>query len=128
MIILINVLTLIPALILIFCLPKGYTTTQLINHLVLSNIFITILLAIEPKRTLLKKRFIGLYIIHLSTYIIIDLIFFNTYSPKISISNILLNLVIFNLMFFVLNGLPILFTYSKSKKSKWLYFETLLIP
>ena len=115
MIILINILTLIPVLILIFSLPKGYTTTQLINYLVFSNIYTTILLAIEPKIPLLKKRFFGFYIIHLSTYISVDLLFFNTYSPEISMFNIFLNLAIFNIIFIIFNGLPFLFKYSISK-------------
>lgn len=114
MILLVNLLTLIPFLILIFSLSR-VTSTQLINYLVFSNIYTTILLAIEPKKPLLIKRFFGFYIIHISTYIFIALVFFNTYSPVISITNILLNFAFFNIIFIIFNGLPFLFKYSQLK-------------
>lgn len=115
MILLVNLLTLIPFLILIFSPSRVHTSTQLINYLVFSNIYTTILLAIEPKKPLLIKRFFGFYIIHISTYIFIDLIFFNTYSPVIPITNILFNLAFLNIIFIIFNGLPFLFKYSQSK-------------
>lgn len=116
MILLVNILTLIPVLIAFFLPPQGYSETQLINYLVFSNIYNTILLAIVAKRPLSKWWFFKFYIFHLVTYILIDLLFFNTYSPDISMVNIILNIAIFNIIFIAFNGLPLLYKYSISKK------------
>lgn len=118
MILLVNILTLIPALLFIFIPKHLFGSNGIQTFLIFCNIYTTILLAIEPKKPLSTKRFFWYYIIHISTYLIADMLFFSRYYLGLSIVNILIRLVFFNFMFLFFNAFPLLFRYMLFKSSK----------